>query len=75
MAKTPTVKQWIVPPECAGQIVERSYGVDEDGIGWERVTNRSLGEQAEGCMRYSNLGEVTETWDPANRRPRSGDVA
>ena len=39
------IDEWTMPPECAGQIVERMYRYDADTDRvWERTHDRSNGE-------------------------------
>lgn len=59
------VDRWDIPPECQGQIVEVSYGLDEDGLPWRRTVDRSSGDVA-----YSLLSDQPpELWEPWNCSP------
>jgi hypothetical protein len=73
-ATDPTPGAWHVPPSCQGQAVERAYGVDEDGDGWLRVTDRSRPmTPVEERVTYYHLGTIVEdAWGPANSEPRAG---
>jgi hypothetical protein len=63
---------WMTPPESQGQIVERSYGVDDDGDPWMRTT-----DHGDGTVTYMP-GEWNETdgpgeWEPWNAVPTCAD--
>lgn len=60
-----SVRSWIVPPACAGQIVEVAYGSDYDGLLYRRITDRS-----DGSIGYAVAdADDVATWDPANEEP------
>lgn len=58
----PDVQSWLQPQRCAGQAVDLSYGVDEDGTAWERTIDRSVAR----ATSYRMLGSAAATWDPIN---------
>jgi len=61
----PHVEQWITPPECQGQMVEVSYGLDHGGTPWQRTCD------ADRNVSYKRLwDEVLDDWEPWNREPR-----
>lgn len=59
---------WHTPPMNQGQIVEVSYGQDDEGECWERTR-----DHASGLSRYRYLGHATDSrntrWDPWNSVP------
>lgn len=62
---------WLVPPECAGQIVEVAYGDSCDGTLWRRVTDRSDGTVSYGCADATDCGcqDECDCWSPQNSEP------
>lgn len=74
-------RQWIVPPECQGQIVVVSYSDDNDGtaFGYRRIVDRSE-PNAEERASYAwcdlaDCGHAFECdcWEPWNFEPTRFD--
>lgn len=57
----------VVPPECAGQIVEVSYSDAYGAEGYKRVFDRS--DRSEQWFYADTSDCDDDSWDPVNRAP------
>lgn len=71
--------EWHVPPECGGQIVERSYALAEDPRGipcviLERIEDRALTPGDPRRVRiFAYSGGSDAGFEPWNGRPALGE--
>jgi hypothetical protein len=68
----PLALPWIVPPTCAGQLVERAYAWGESP--YLRISDSMTGSLAYFIGRWEDFAEPGD-WDPATREPRWLDTA
>ena len=63
--------EFIVPPECGGQIVEVSYSSDDRGV-YRRTHDKSDGETSVQFAPWSSLPDdlACEPWNHAPAVPR-----
>lgn len=68
---------FIVPPKCAGQIVEHAYACDADYV-YERETDRSIAPGRKGRVVFRVYdhpeNEQEGDWAPWNGEHRFGDL-
>lgn len=66
--------QWIVPPECQGQIVEVAYSKGSDRYAYMRVTDRSDNSVAYYVFDIEWLGDkAPKRWEPWKGTPDVAD--